>query len=141
MTDKPESTNSLRAALLREETPDKSEYERYRMNLELEINRVERLERATFHVCWISMLLAGGLTFVGGTKLFGSFDPYDDTANPLSISLAVIYVISAIIFSLSLASYYSRFRPRTRALKQENSDAKIEQLQQEIEELRKQLRG
>lgn len=139
MIELPEPTNSLRAALLREETPNKSEYEEYRMNLELALNRAERLERITFHVCWVSMLLAFGLSFVGGSRIFGSFDPYDDTANPLSIALGVIYVLACIASPLSLASLYSRFRPRIRSMKHEITDAKIEQLQREVERLREQF--
>lgn len=139
MIEPPEPTNLLRSALLREETPNKSEYEEYRMNLELALNRAERLERITFHVCWISLLLAFGLMFVGGSRIFGSFDPYEETANPLSVAIGVIYVLACIAFPLSLASLYSRFRPRIRSIKHEITDAKLEKLQQEVERLREQL--
>lgn len=139
MVERPEPTNSLGAALLREDTPNKSEYEEYRMNLKLALNRAERRERITFHVCWVSMLLAFGLSFVGGSKILGSFDPYDDTATLLSIALGVIYVLACIAFPLSLASLYSRFRPRIRTVKQEITHAKIDQLQREVEGLRERL--
>lgn len=139
MVELPRQNNSLGAALLREETPDKSEYEEYRMNLELALNRSERFARITFHVCWVSFLTASVLMFVGGTHIVGSFDPYDNTANPLSIALGVIYVLANIAWPLSLASLYSRFRPRIRSVKQEISDTKIDQLQREVERLREQL--
>lgn len=130
---------SLSAALLRAETLDKSKYEEYRMNLELALNRAERFEKIAFHTCWASLLVAVVLSFVGGSKVVGSFDPYDERANPLSITLGIIYVLASIAFPLSLASSYSRFRPRIRSVKQEISDAKIDKLQREVEELRGQL--
>jgi uncharacterized membrane protein len=130
---------SLGAALLREETLDKSAYEEYRMNLELALNRAERFEKIVFHICWASLLVALVLMFVGGSQVVGSFDPYDETANPLSITLGIIYVLANIAWPLSLASLYSRFRPRIRSEKQELSDAKIDNLQREVEELREGL--
>lgn len=139
MVERPEPTNSLGAALLREDTPDESAYEEYRMHLELALDRAKRLERITFHVCWISMLLAFGLSFVGGSRILGSFDPYDDAATPLSITLGALYVLACIAFPLSLASLYSRFRPRIRSIKQGITDAKIDQLQREVEGMRERL--
>ncbi len=130
-------TNSLLGeALLREEPPNPTEYKEYRMKLELALNRAERWERMTFHVCWISMLSAIGLSFVGASRIFGSFDPYDSSATLLSVVLAVIYVLACIAFPLSLASLYSRFRPRVSRARQALADAKIDQLQREVEALR-----
>ncbi len=109
------------------------------MNLELALNRAERFETFAFHICWASLLVAVVLMFVGGSQVVGSFDPYDERANSLSITLGVIYVLVNIAWPLSLASLYSRFRPRIRSVKQEISDAKIDKLQREVEELREQL--
>lgn len=131
--------NSLGAALLREETPDKTKYEEYRMSLELALSRAQRREIIAFHVCWVSMLVAMVLMFVGGSRVVGSFDPYDDTATPLSITLGVIWVLANIAWPLSLASVYSRFRPRIRRLKQDASDAKMDQLERSVEQLRERL--
>lgn len=108
------------------------------MNLELALSRAERFERITFHTCWASFLVALVLMFVGGSRIAGSFDPYDERANPLSITLGILFVLSNIAWPLSLASVYSRLRPWIRSVKQEVSDAKIDSLQREVEELREQ---
>lgn len=127
---------SLRTALLQAEPFNQSDYEEYRMNLELALTRAERLERTTFHVCWVALALACILTFVGGTEVVGAFDPYSDNATPLSIGLGVIYVTANITWLLALASHYSRFGPRIRRVKQEIMAAQIEQLRHEVERLR-----
>lgn len=139
MAEVPKTNGSLGEGLLREETVIESEYEEYRMKLELALIRAERSERIVFHVCWISFLLSFALTFVGGSRIVGSFDPYGKTANPLSIALGVLYVLATIAWPLSLASVYSRFRPRIRDIKQEISESKIDQLQHEVEQLREKL--
>ena len=132
---------SISSALLRAAKPDESGYEAYRMKLESALNRAERVERITFHIGWVSFLTSVTLSLVGGTQIAGSFDPYDANANPLSITLATIYVLASIAWPLSLASLYSRFRPRIRSVKQEINDARNEQLQREVKELREQLRN
>ena len=139
MSEQQRHENSLGAALLREETHDETKYEEYRMSLELALNRAQRRERIAFHVCWVSMLVAMVLMFVGGSGVVGSFDPYDDTATPLSITLAVIWTLANVAWPLSLASVYSRFRPRIRHLKQDASDARIDQLERSVEKLRERL--
>lgn len=136
MAEAPNPQKLFREALLDEENINISEYEEYRMNLELALNRAERFERITFHICWITLLLSFGLMFVGGTQVVGAFDPTDSKANPLSITLGVIYVLACIAWPLSLASLYSRFRPRIRNIKQEISEAKIDDLQREVQQLR-----
>jgi hypothetical protein len=106
------------------------------MNLHLVLNRAERRERITFHICWVSMLVAWGLSFVGGLRIIGSFDPYDPTATAFSVATGVIFVLTCIVFPLSLASLYSRFRPRLQRIRQEICDFEIGKLQREIEALR-----
>ena len=110
------------------------------MSLELALNRAERNERITVHVCWIAFLLAVVLMFVGGSKVVGSFDPWAKDANPLSITLGVIYVLASITWPLALAVGFSRFRPRIKNLKLEMTDAKIDELQRQVEKLSQQLR-
>lgn len=139
MSEVPNRKNSFGDALLREDPINEPDYKEYRMNLELALNRAERFERITFHVCWVTFLLSWCLAFVGGTKVVGGFDPYDQNATPLSIALGVVYVITCIAWPLSLASLYSRFRPRIREIKEEINTSKIDQLQQEVEQLREKL--
>lgn len=139
MAEVPKPNSSLGEGLLREETVNESDYEEYRMNLELALNRAERYERITFHVCWSSLLLAFVLMFVGGSQVVGAFDPFDKDANPLSITLGVVYVLANIAWPLSLAAMYSRFRPRIRDIKHEITESKIDRLQREVEQLRERL--
>lgn len=139
MVEDPNRRSSLGDGLLREETIDESRYKEYRMNLELALNRAERFERITFHVCWIALLWGIVLMFVGGTQVVGAFDPTDSRANPLSITLGVVYVVANITWPLALASLYSRFRPRIRNLKQQISDTKIDRLEDKIDQLQREL--
>lgn len=141
MFEVPNRKNSFGDALLREEPINEPDYKEYRMNLELALNRAERFERITFHVFWVTFLLSWCLAFVGGTQVVGGFDPYNQNATPLSITLGVVYVITCIAWPLSLASLYSRFRPRIREIKEEIRESKIDQLQREVEQLRDKLDG
>jgi len=106
------------------------------MNLHLALKRAERGERIAFHICWVSMLLAWGLSLVGGLRIIGSFDPYDPAATLLSVATGLVFVLACIVFPLSLASLYSRFRPRLQRIRQEISDVEIGKLQREIKALR-----
>ena len=106
------------------------------MNLESALDRAERNERLIYHACWISMLIAAALMFVGGSRILGSFDPWDDRANPFSIALGVVYVLASVIAALTFASYYSRMRPTSRRAKEELRDAELAELRREIADLR-----
>lgn len=128
---------SLGAALIRQDRPSESDYEEYRMELETALKRAERRGRLAFHICWSSMLVAIGLSLVGASRVFGSFDPFDRSANLLTLVLGVIYVLACIAFPLSLASWYSRFRPRGHVIRQQIAEAKIDQLGRDIEAARK----
>ena len=136
MTARPDPPTSMRAALLCEETPDKSAYEEYRASLDRALMRVERRGRITFHACWVSLLLAWGLSLLGGLRAIGSFDPYDKTANASSIAMGAIFVLACITFPLSLASLYSRIRPRLQRIKDDIRDAQTGELQREVEAVR-----
>lgn len=140
MADRPEPADSRRDQLLRcEETIHSPRYEEYRMNLQTALSRAERNERWTFNLGWISFLLALILMFVGGSKVVGAFDPTDTRANPLSITLGIIYFLANITWPLALASHYSRFRPIRLELKGKLRDAEIADLKHEVAELRRQL--
>ena len=105
------------------------------MNLHLALNRAEQRKWITFHICWVSMLVAWGLSIVGGLRIIGSFDPYDPTATLLSVATGVVFVLACIVFPLSLASLYSRFQPRLQRIRQEIVDVEIGKLQREIKTL------
>ena len=139
MTEPPNPKRTLGERLLSEEIPDQSQYEEYRMNLEQALQRTRKYEQITVHVCWITFLLGFLLMIVGGSQAVGPFDPTDADANPLSITLGVIYVLCMITWPLSLAVGFSRFRPRIKDLREEIRDAKLDQLEQEVRQLREKL--
>lgn len=72
-------------------------------------------------------------------RVLGSFDPWSKEATPLSIALGVIYVISSVAFWTLLASFYSRFRPRTRAAEDSLRDVQLLQLASQLESLQKEV--
>ena len=75
----------------------------------------------------------------GGSKAFGGFDPWDKDATFLSVTLGLLYAIAMIAWPVALAVGFSRFRPRTREIKEQIRDTSILALQAEIAELRKQI--
>ena len=112
------------------------EYERYRENLKLALARAEFRERMAYLVCLASGVISFSLMFVGGSRIFGSFDPWDRSATPISITLGVTYVVASIVFWVLLASYYSRFRPSTRRAQETIRDEQVKKLERSVEELK-----
>jgi hypothetical protein len=78
--------------------------------------------------------------FVGGSQVVGSFDPWDDDATIVSVTLGAIYCVAGVVFWIALASYFSRFRPRTREVKDNLRDARMLELEREITELRREIK-
>lgn len=109
------------------------------MKLEQALTAAERREKLARRLVLASCLVNVGLMFVGGLHLFGSFDPWSKDATVVSVTLGIIYVLAAVIFPISLASYYSRFRPKVREAKEDLRDASLLALQSELSELRKQV--
>ena len=118
-----------------------AEYEEYRVKLDVALNRAERSEKLLIWVAAVSFAVAVALMFVGGDQTFGPFDPSEPGANAVSITLGVIYVVAGILFWLSLAAYFLRYRPRLTQAKLDIRDANILTLKGEISELREQLAG
>lgn len=116
-----------------------SKYQEYRMRLENALEKVEHRERLIGHVVWISFLTAFILMFIGGSKVFGPFDPSEEGANIVSLVLSVVYVIAAIAFPVALASYLSRLRPRTADARKQLREANQGVVRAEICELRQQI--
>ena len=134
------NTSRFAAQLLQQDEPlSDSQYKEYRMKLENALTTAERREKLARRVVVVSCVVSFTLIFVGGSQIFGDFDPWSKEATIVSVTLGVIYFLAAVIFPLSLASYYSRFRPRVREAKEQIRDASILDLQREICELRKQI--
>jgi hypothetical protein len=138
----PNAQNTTRFAtqLLQQDEPlSDSQYKEYRMKLENALTTAQRRQKLAYRVVVVSCVVSFTLMFVGGSGIFGSFDPWEKEANIVSMTLGVIYLLAAVIFPLSLASYYSRFRPRVREAREQLRDASILDLQREMCELRKQI--
>ena len=126
--------------LLQQDQPfSESQYKEYRMKLEDALTAAQRRERLVGHAAWVSFLVAGVLMFFGGSRVVGSFDPWSRDATVLSVTLGAVYCIAMIIWPLAIASYFSRFRPRVRDIKEQIRDTAILALQCEIADLRKQI--
>ena len=109
------------------------------MKLENALTTAQRREKLAGRVVVVTFVISFVLMFVGGSKLVGEFDPTSKNANIVSMTLDAIYFVCAVTFPLSLASYYSRFRPKVREAKEQMRDTNILDLQREIYELRKQV--
>jgi hypothetical protein len=135
------SPTSFGKELLRQdERLNESEYKEYRMKLEDSLNRAERNEKLVGRIVAICFIVAFALMFVGGSQVLGSFDPWDDGATIISVTLGVIYCIAAVVFWVGLASYFSRFRPQTREAKENIRDARLLELERQIQVLRSEIK-
>lgn len=132
--------NRFQTQLLRQDqTLNDTQYKEYRMQLEQTLSRVERREKIAMWVAYIAIPLSVVLSFVGGSGVIGAFDPYDPRANPFSMTVAGIFILSVIAGPMGIASYYTRFRPKIKEIKDQIRDANILAIHSEVAELRKQV--
>lgn len=117
-----------------------ADYEQYRGSLTETLEKAERGKRVSLQVAVYGYLLSFVLMFVGGDRVFGAFDPFDNEANLLSVCLGGIYVLSLVAAPVAIASYFSRFRPRSRQAQDQIVGLQLLRLQQEIRELREYVR-
>jgi uncharacterized membrane protein len=136
MLDTHHPTDFASRLLGQEVLPSEAEYREYRHRIEDLLARAERRVRLTGFVVVGSCLTSLVLLYVGGSKLLGDFDPWSPKATVWSIAAGIAYWISVTLFFLSLASYYSRFRPRVKEAKDLLKDATILDLQRQLRELR-----
>jgi hypothetical protein len=135
--DEPRDPRRFASDLLRQDEPlNGAQYEEYRMNLEKALTAAESREVVTGRVVAASCVLSLALLFVGWSNAIGSFDPWSKDATPWSVAAGVLYWLATALFFLSLASYYSRFRPGTRAARERIRDAAILDLQRQLRDLR-----
>src|SRR5687767_4350205 len=108
-------TNRFATQLLQQDNSlGESTYQEYRMNLENALTTAERREKLCGRIACISFVVGAILMFVGGSRIVGSFDPWEKEATILSVSLGVIYCLALVTWPVAVASYYSRFRPKIR---------------------------
>lgn len=139
MTDSPRKPNLSARLLEQEGSLTQTRYEEYRMKLETELDRRERRAKLVERIVKICLVVSLALTFVGGSGMIGSFDPWSDKATILSITLGVICVATTVIFWIGLASYFSRFRPAVRRIREDVLHQSIRELQSEVGELRREV--
>jgi hypothetical protein len=118
---------------------DESDYREYRMKLEVALTTAERREKIAGITAAVAFGIGLVLMFVGGSRVVGSFDPWSRDATVLSITLGVIYCIALVVWPVAMASYFSRFRPRAQAIKEQIRDTNILALQSEVAALRKEV--
>lgn len=136
MADTPDR-NSFATQLLRQDKPlSDAEYRAYRERLADALVAAERRVLWTGRICAGSLVVSLALMFVGGSSLIGDFDPWSKGATFWSVAAGAVYWLATIVFFLSLASYYSRLRPRVRDTKDELRDAVVLDLQRQLRELR-----
>lgn len=129
----PNNPDSLATKLLEQDwLPLDRDYGAYRVRLAQSIESAKRRERIAFWVCAVSGVIGFSLMFVGGTRVVGSFDPWSDDATMISIILGAVYLTSTIVFWVLLASYYSRFRPRTRQAREDLRDLQLLRLESQV---------
>jgi hypothetical protein len=103
------------------------------------LRAAERRERLAGRVVVGSSVVGLTLMFIGGSRLLGDFDPWSKDATVVSVAAGVIYLLATALFFLSLASYFSRFRPRVRDAKERIRDLILLDLQRQLRELREQV--
>jgi hypothetical protein len=127
----------FKSQLLQQDEPlNESKYQEYRESLEKAFRTAERRLVLTGWFVVLSGVISLTLLFVGGSKLIGDFDPWSKNANISSVAAGVVFVLATVLFWVSLASYYSRFRPGLKDTKERLRDASILELQRQIRELR-----
>lgn len=136
MADAP-TPGSFAARLLDQDPPpDAAAYAAYRAAVDAALARAGRRQQWAGRVVVASLVISLALMFVGGSGVIGDFDPYAKGATPLSIAAGVVYVLATGTFFVSLASYYSRFRPGVRAAEERARDLAILDLRRQLAEIR-----
>lgn len=126
--------------LLRQDEPlSSSEYKEYRMKLENALTKAERREKMAVRIAAASFAVGAALMFVGGSKVFGSFVPWDKDATIVSAALGVIYALAMVAWPLALAAGFARFRPKVMEIKEQIRDTSLLALQCQIAELRQEI--
>ena len=115
------------------------QYQEYRRKLERALRVAERREKWAYWTVVASIVMSCTLALIGGSRLLGDFDPWSKEANIVSVLAGAVYVVSVVVFFVSLASYYSRFRPGVREAKERLRDASLLDLQRQVLELRREI--
>ncbi len=130
-------TRGFASRLLRQDEPlSELKYQAYRTRLEAALTAAERRVKAAGWVVVASCVLILTLVYLSAGNLLGDFDPWSEKASVGSVGAAVVYGLATVTFFLSLASYYSRFRPGVRDARERLRDESLLHLQRQIRELR-----
>ncbi|RPI90072.1 MAG: hypothetical protein EHM42_01935 [Planctomycetaceae bacterium] len=115
------------------------QYQEHRMQTEAKLAQAERNQKYAQRTGITAILLAAALFPIVASGSLGSPDPYSKDASLISVSLAILYVIACAVATISVASFYSRFVPRTRQTREDLRDQMLHELRHELVELREQV--
>ncbi|MBL8851129.1 MAG: hypothetical protein JNG89_15725 [Planctomycetaceae bacterium] len=136
----PHDADSFASRLLRQEDSLKPErYQEHRMQLEQQLARAERNVEITKWVVVAALLASVVGMYVAGSRVLGSPDPFDKDATALAVFFGALNIIGVIVLYLGLASYFSRFTPRVRRLREDLQNESIRELRRDVAELRQLL--
>jgi hypothetical protein len=136
MAEQPIPEDFASQLLRQDEFLSSERYKDHRMRLEQRLIQAESRERMVKQFI-VGALMTAFLAFlIAASRVFGSPDPFDDDATILSTIVGVIYVVAWIVFFVGAASYFSRFAPRARLAREELLQASIQELRNEVRELR-----
>lgn len=107
------------------------------MQLEQQLKRAERNEKRVYWVVVGAAVIAGCGFLLKASNTLGGFDPWDQDATALSVTVGVVLAMALIIFWYGLLAYYGRFRLVTKDVKEKLIFESIRELQREVGELRK----
>lgn len=136
----PHPPDSLASRLLQQEDSlNPQRYQEHRMQLEQQLVRAERNVQITKWVVVVALLLCVTSMYIAGSRVLGSPDPFEREATALGVFFGALHIIAAIVLYLGLASYFSRFTPRVRRLREDLQNESIRELRREVAELRQML--
>ena len=133
-------SNSFQTLLVQQEySLSRQPYQDHRMQVEARLAQAERYQKHSKVVGFIAILLAAGMFPIVASGAIGSADPFDKNANILSVSLALLYIVACIVGAVSVASFYSRFSPRTRQAREDLRDEMLREMRSDLAALREQI--
>jgi hypothetical protein len=139
MTSSDKSNNFQTLLLQQESSLSRQPYQEHRMQIEARLDQAERYQKYAKTTGFVAILVAAALFPIVASGTLGGADPYDKDANLISVSLAILYFITCGVAAISIASFYSRFAPRARQAREDLRDEMLQEMRQELAELRDQV--
>jgi hypothetical protein len=136
----PRDTRGFASRLIRlDPLPSDTEYQEYRTKLETALRAAERRVKVTGWIAVASCIVMVAVLFLFAGKLFDDPDPWLKESGGKSMAASVAFLVAMATFFLSLAAYYSRYRPGVRDARERLRDAMLLDLQRQVRDLRELL--